>query len=416
VLPFSTYHGISFVDALFTATSAVCVTGLAVQDTGTCFTLFGQSVILILIQIGGLGLLTFSTFFIGLFRGHLGFKERYWLEESLTQQYMANFQHFLRRVLIFVFSIEILGTLLLWAVFALEYPWRQSLWLALFHSISAFCNAGFSLFSNSLEKYQGAFGINFIVMFLIVAGGIGFVVIEDIQNFFKQGKKAISFHSKIAVLTSLALTLGGFVVIYLLENHRSLDKSPLYEKILVSLFQSVTCRTAGFNTIPLTHLTEATLFLMMMLMFIGGSPGSTAGGIKTTSFAVFLSLLLCRLQGRDRPEFFYKTVSKSSVGRILTLILFSLVILALCTFLLLVTERDTQQHRSFLTILFETVSAFGTVGLSLGITPLLTSWGKMIIVFLMFIGRIGPLTLAVLMVETKEKLKYEYPEEEIMVG
>ncbi len=419
-LPFSTYQGISIIDALFTATSAVCVTGLSVQDTGTYFTFFGQCVILFLIQIGGLGILTFAAFFIGILKGSLGFKERYWLEESLTQEYISDFRKFLHQMLLFVFLTELSGAFLLFWVFNSDFSVAKSCFLGIFHSISAFCNAGFSLFPNSLESYKGSIPLNLIIMFLIVSGGLGFVVVNDIKALLARTKRDISFHSKIVLSTTLFLLIAGFLGFFFLEYSCSLKDMAFQDKLLVSCFQSVTSRTAGFNTISFVALSEACLLLIMFLMFIGGSPGSMAGGIKTTSFALTITLLFSRLTGREKPEIFHKSVSQSAVDRIVILILGSLFIVASCTFLLLITEKDTAYFKdspcAFLAILFESVSAFGTVGLSIGITPFLTAIGKFIISFLMFIGRIGPLTLAVWMIESKQQLNYEYPEEEIMIG
>ncbi|NUM34088.1 MAG: Trk family potassium uptake protein [Candidatus Brocadiae bacterium] len=419
-LPYSTYNGISIVDALFTSMSAVCVTGLSVQDTGTYFTFFGQCVILFLMQIGGLGILTFAAFFIGILKGSLGFKERYWLEESLTQQYISNFRNFLHHTFIFVIVVESIGAFLLFWVFYEDFPLKKSIFLAIFHSISAFCNAGFSLFSNSLESYKGSIALNTIIMLLIILGGIGFIVINDIKSLAYKSKRDISFHTKVVLTTSALLIVAGFFSILILENSHALKDMPVKDKILVSCFQSVTARTAGFNTIPFSSLCEASLLLVILLMFIGGSPGSMAGGVKTTSFALMVILLWSRMRGREHPEIFHKSISNNAVDRIVILILGSLCLVVACIFLLLIVESNTIYFKecrgSFLMIVFEAISAFATVGLSIGITPYLTILGKIIISFLMFIGRIGPLTLAVWMMESKQQLNYEYPEEEIMIG
>lgn len=420
LLPMATHEGISVLDAFFTATSAVCVTGLIVQDTATYFTEWGKFFILILIQIGGLGILTLSAFFIVFLTGKLGFAGKNWIHESLGSNGTLHLYDFLKRIFLFVFFVEGIGAFLLFFAFWPQYPFSKSIHLAIFHSISAFCNAGFSLFSDSLEKYPTNIYLNVVIMALIILGGLGFIVVEDIFRFFKKDgkKKQLTFHSRIVLWTTFLLIFVGAVLFFVLEKKRTpFSKNELF---LSSLFQSVTCRTAGFNTIPLNEFSETSIFLSMILMFIGGSPGSTAGGIKTTSFALFLFLIFSRLRGRVRPEIFKRTVSHQVIERMLILIVSAMIIIQISTFLLLIFEEGSpylkthSQH--FLAISFETVSAFGTVGLSMGVTPFLSSAGKVLIIMLMFIGRVGLLTLAFLMMSIEEQVKYEYPEEDLLVG
>jgi trk system potassium uptake protein TrkH len=420
LLPASTTHGISILDALFTATSATCVTGLTVQDTGSCFTLFGMTVIMCLMEIGGLGILTFSAFFVGLFTGHLGFAERSWLGDSLTQRYISDFYPFVRKVILWLFLLQFVGALLLLCQFSRQFSLGWSLFLSIFHSISAFCNAGFSPFSDSLEQYRGNFYVNFVVMALIVAGGIGFTVLDDIVNRLRGRRKTLSLHSRIVLCTSAFLIVGGFLIIWLAEYQRSFAAFSAGEKFLGALFQSVDMRTAGFNTVPVAALSEASLFCVVFLMVVGGSPGSAAGGIKTSSLAIFICLIFSRLRGRTRPELFERTVSGETIERMVTLMLASFIMIATGVFALLCTEGSSayfQNNRNpFLAVVFEVVSAIGTVGASMGITPYLTPAGKLIIIVLMFVGRIGPLGLAIFMMERKEKLEYMYPEEDVMIG
>ncbi|MEW5693617.1 MAG: TrkH family potassium uptake protein [Candidatus Hydrogenedentota bacterium] len=419
-LPFATHNGISLIDALFTITSATCVTGLIVVDTATYFTIWGKIIILIFIQIGGLGILTLSTMFMGILSGRIGISGRGFISESLTQDFVLDFYKFLKRLIYFVTGIEVLGAVLLFIFFIRTEDFIKSIWLSIFHSISAFCNAGFSLFSDSLEPFRGSIHLNIVIMVLIICGGLGFVVINELYEILKTKKIQLSFHSKVVLSTTLCLILFGACFIFFIEQNYSFFNFTFKEKILSSFFQSVTARTTGFNTVPVYLLKEATALILITLMFIGGSPGSTAGGIKTTSFAIFFSLIISRIRGRPRPELLRRTVSKQTVERVFTLILISLLILTLCIFILLLSEIETVSHKTnsnfFLSVIFEAFSAFGTVGLSLGITQYLTNLGKLVIIILMFIGRTGPLTLAILMMQGKEELEFQYPEEEIMIG
>ncbi len=418
-LPISTHQGISFTDAIFTAASALCVTGLAVQDTGTCFTLFGQWMILIFIQLGGLGILTLSAFIIRLLSGRLGLNAKSWLEDSLGH-YAHNMYAFVKQVFIIVFSIELVGAILLFLAFWPNYTFLKSIYLAIFHSISAFCNAGFSTFSNSLESYRTSSLVNITIISLIFLGGLGFMVIEDIRAYFFKQSKALSFHTKIVLNTSFFLILAGFIVTILMESQKSFANFSWDEKIWAALFQSVSCRTAGFNTVPIGNLYQATLFFFILLMFIGGSPGSMAGGVKTTSFALMMVQIKSRLQGRNSPEIFHRTVSQKYMEKVFTLFIAATTLVTISVFLLLITENNTEYMKNckdgFLTIFFEVVSALGTVGLTAGITPYLTDTGKWIVSIIMLIGRIGPLSLAILLMSINPELDYQYPEEEVMIG
>ncbi|RMH55487.1 MAG: potassium transporter [Candidatus Hydrogenedentota bacterium] len=422
LLPGSTVTPLSGIDAFFTAVSATCVTGLIVKDTAVDFTPQGQVVILFLIQVGGLGILTFSAFFISAITGRLGIRGASVLEDTMTQDFITDFGAFLRRTLAFVLTAEAAGGAVLTVLFAQDHSWLRAMALGFFHSVSAFCNAGFSLFSNSLEGYTTHWGVNLAVIFLIILGGIGFVVIEEIQKAMteKSGLRALSFHSRVVLGTTGILLIGGTLLVLLVEHGGGFRHLSVPERILAAFFQSVTSRTAGFSTIPIDLFSNATLFLLMMLMFIGGSPGSTAGGVKTTSFAVFIALVVSRFRNRKRPEILSRTVSYGTMERLLTLLAGASLVLAVSIFSLTITEAANPaivaHPRSFLALCFEAFSAFGTVGLSTGITPHLTTAGKIILCVLMFLGRTGPLTLAVLISSGRREYQYEYPEEDIIIG
>jgi trk system potassium uptake protein len=414
---------LTFYDALFSATSATCVTGLSVIDIGTRLTFFGQIVLLALIQIGGLGILTLSSFFIYLLFGQLSIFNREIIQESLTQQPIKNFGSFLKVVIASTLIIEIIGAVILTLRFLKHYPMNKAAYFGIFHSISAFCNAGFSPFSNNLENYKGDLIVNVTVMTLIILGGLGFIVLMDLKQGWKGHKRRfmlkLSFHTKIVLVVTTCLVIGGALIFYLLELKNSLIDHPQKTKILVSFFQSVTSRTAGYNTINIGSLLNTTLFLLILLMFIGGSPGSCAGGIKTTTFFLLIIFLIARFKNQEDVNVFNRRIPQQTISKIFSITFFSMIIIILAAFLLDITELvnvSPQQSRgSFLEFLFETVSAFGTVGLSTGVTPHLTNIGKVIVSIVMFIGRVGPLTIALAVAE-KKPLRYKYPEEDLLVG
>ncbi len=404
LLPGATYRGISFIDALFTATSATCVTGLIVVDTGSHFTLAGQLIILFLIQIGGLGIITFSTFFALMFRGDISISER-----VVVKDYLGNvtwkIEDILKNILIFTLAFEGIGALFMW------YSWRQKgvfspLYNAVFHAISAFCNAGFSLFRDNLAGFQNDLWINLIFIFLIVSGGLGFLVIYDIANVIKNRSKGnrvrLSLHSKIVLITTAFLIGGGFLLFFLFSK-----VSPM-----VSLFQVVSARTAGFNTINLASLNVPSIFLLILLMVIGASPGSTGGGIKTSTFTLIILYIRTILKGKSKTEVFHRTIPHSIIEKAFVITI--LYIFTLILSLLLITWTEPKEN--FLNLLFEVTSAIGTVGYSLGATPNLHFWGKLIIIINMIVGRIGPLTIVFALRKKEERDLYSYPEEKILVG
>ena len=420
----STGTPLGFVDALFTATSATCVTGLIVVDTGADLTRFGQGVVLTLIQLGGLGIMTYSSVFLLVVGRGLSFRGEALLEETLGRKRRTTPQRLVRDVFRFTLAIEAAGAAVLTLVFSRAMPLSEAVWAGVFHSISAFCNAGFSLFTTSFTAYRGDWVLNLTVMILIVTGGLGFMVLEDLADGWRDYRRArkvrLQLHTKVVLTTTGVLIAAGAVGIWLFEFPNALDGLPWDEQILASLFQSVTARTAGFNTLDYAGLTNTTLFLSVLLMFIGASPGSCGGGIKTSTFAVVLGLFHNRLRARERVSVFRRTVPEETVARAVAILMASFAFVTVMTFALLVTELGPVPHRAgggtFLEIFFEAVSAFGTVGLSTGITPGLSPAGRVLIILVMFVGRVGPLTLAMAVGRKREVGRFQYAEENLMVG
>lgn len=413
--------GISAVDALFTATSAVCVTGLVVKDTGSDFTVAGQAVILLLIQLGGLGMMTFSVFFFVLMGRKASLKDELAVKSTFSHVHQHNTGRLVKQVLWLTFAAEAIGALLLFFCWLGDHGAARSAWLAVFHSISAFCNAGFSLWADSITGYKTHIGVNIVFILLIVGGGLGFIVLSDLGTHLSHKRSKLSLHSKMVLWTTAGLIAIGFVVFLNQEWNNVLRGLPLLDKITVSLFQSVTPRTAGFNSIEYAHTTNTTLIMTIFLMFIGGSPGSTAGGIKTINLAILVALAVSRARGFSKVNIFRRSVSQEIVTRSLTItiVAISVVILALIFLMAVQTGHldHTKTRDAFLTLLFETTSAFGTVGLSMGATAELTTYGKLIIIATMFMGRVGPLTMALALMRRIETGRmYNYGKEDVMVG
>ncbi len=420
MLPISTTTSrLSFVDALFTATSATCVTGLIVVDTGTAFTHFGQMVILVLIQFGGLGLMTFSTFVVYLLGKKLSIGGRELLQQTFSQLPILTLKKLVKTIFLTTAVVETIGAIVLTIRFARTMPLAKAAYFAAFHAISAFCNAGFSLFSDSMIGYRSDFTVNFVLLFLIVTGGLGFVVISEIG--FRRSLKfrKLSLHSRLVILTSGILIVSGFVLFFLMEYKNTLTSLDWKTKFFTALFQSITTRTAGFNSVDIGTLSNATLFIMIILMFIGASPGSCGGGIKTTTFAILISQIRASFKSKDETNLLYRRIPKDVLSKAISVGFFSTVLVVVFTILLLSTELPGLSHQVsrglFLEILFEATSAFGTVGLSTGLTPHLSPLGRVLIVFLMFIGRLGPITIA-LAVGNQKKDNFRYAAENIMVG
>lgn len=425
-LPMAGGTRLSFVDSLFLTTSATCVTGLSVLDIGSDLSVWGQLVILVSIQLGGLGIVTFSTVFILALKGSLSFRSRFVLQDIFAHSPRADLHRLLSRVLLFSLTLEAAGTVLLFMRFRDQYPFGMACYHAVFNAISAFCNAGFSLFSDSLMRYRGDFLVSLTIAGLIILGGIGFMVMHEIaQNLENAASRRrwwsqLSLHSKMVLTTTAALLGSGMLFFLLSEWSNTLRGLDLSEKLLASFFQSVTPRTAGFNTLDYSVMNNLTLLGTAMLMFIGASPGSAGGGVKTSSLAVLLALSRARFQGADNVHAFRRTIPSSTINRSFSIFVVSAVIVLAGTAALLIAETSQtlpQESRcQFMELLFETTSAFGTVGLSMGVTAKLTTWSKLILVLIMFTGRLGPLVVAMAIHPAERKGRFQYAEEPVMIG
>ncbi len=423
MLPAATVtHGIPFIDALFTATSAVCVTGLIVLDTAGDFTRFGQTVILGLIQLGGLGIMTLSVMFFHLIGLRVLFQHRMAVQEIFSHTPRKDIYTLLKSILVFTAAVECCGTLLLFFHWWKTYPLGKALFLGLFHAVSAFCNAGFSLFSTSFIMERTSIVLNLTVGSLIVLGGLGFPVVFEIYSKIvsKKGKiRRFSIQTKAVLWTSGVLIVLGAVMLILAERRLLQEQGP-FDGWMAALFQSVTCRTAGFNTVDIAGLNNASLAMMMFLMFFGASPGSCGGGVKTTTLAVLAAFSKSRLKGWRRVSLFKKTLPEDTTTKALSMVLLSIGIVAAAFFLLLLTDMGngtgTPDHSRFLRLLFETISAFGTVGLSMGATSALNPLGKLIIIAVMVIGRVGVPTFAYIITGPVSKKGLEYAQENLMIG
>ncbi len=408
-----------FVDALFTSTSAVCVTGLVVVDTGKDLSVLGQVITMFLIQIGGLGIITFSTVLFVLMGRSISFKGREIVQSTFLHTPRRDFLTIAKSVLRFTFVAETLGALFLWIRFSQDSPIGIAIYQAVYHAISAFNNAGFSLFSDNLVGYQGDLIVNLTVMGLIVVGGIGFIVQYEVVSWLRGLQKRLSVHTKIVIVTTAILILFGAILFYVFERNHIIKDVPVLNKILACLFQSVTPRTAGFNTVDIGALTNATVLLLFIFMFIGASPGSTGGGVKTSSAALLVLLLWNRLKGNEDVNVFNRTIPREIVSRTISIIFASAFSISIITSILLIARGNLSPLESrhlFVEYLFETVSAFGTVGLSMGVTPKLSDLQKVAVIFMMFAGRVGPLTLAFSLSRQREKGGITYAEEGVMVG
>ncbi len=418
MLPLSAADGvsISFVDALFTATSATCVTGLSTLGTNTSFSIVGQLVILGLIQIGGLSIMTlYSSMAIVLGRS-MKMKDRIIMQDLLDVSSLEELFAMIINIVKYTFIIELWGAIILTIGFTFEgFEFGQAMYYGFFHSVSAFCNAGFALFDNSLENYATNPLIHGTIAILISLGGIGFIALKELKEVVTREKTIVrlGMHTKVVLITSLALTVGGAIFIFFGEFLGALDGYNLWEKIQISVFQSITLRTAGFNTIPLTNLHSYTIYMMAMFMFIGGSPGSTAGGVKTTTLAILVQSIISTLKGDKNVMMFDRKIAGPVVVKATALMFISIVVSTSFIFVMMKIEPN----QNFLPLFFEVLSAGGTVGLTLGVTPFLTVAGKIAISMLMLIGRIGPLTL-ILAIGERQKYsgKLDYPDGRIMIG
>ncbi|MGM0546947.1 MAG: TrkH family potassium uptake protein, partial [Bacteroidota bacterium] len=405
------------IDALFTSTSAVCVTGLIVVDTATHFTLFGEVVIVTLIQLGGIGIITFATFLFLFISGGLGVGQMNTVKEMVAEKNTSLVTATLKKVVGFTFLVEAIAVAAYYLSWDMEFSSQgQRFLFSVFHAISAFCNAGFSLFTNSLADAHNATNlpVNITTMILIVLGGLGFTVIWELiqrRTERKIWRRHLSMHTRVVLATTGILIVAGTVLVLILEWDKTLAGHSTGDKFLLSLFQSITTRTAGFNTLDTGAIGIPAILGMLILMLIGGSPASTAGGVKTTTFAVLVRSMIMSIRGYSRMEIFKRTIPNSIIFRAMTVILLAVSCISISTILLSIVE-----DHAFIDLLFEEVSAFATVGLSRGITGDLTSWGKSIIIVSMFLGRVGILTFMVAFASRADNRKYQYPEESLMVS
>lgn len=404
----------SFIDALFTATSATCVTGLVVVDTGTFWSVPGQLIILSLIQIGGLGFMTVATLFAIFLKRRISLKERLILQEAFNQTSIEGIIRLVRKVILYALTIEGLGALLFTIRFMFDMPVGEAIYKGIFHGVSFFNNAGFDIMGDyrSLVDYVGDPIVNIVSMLLIISGGLGFVVLADLVEIRKL-KHKLSLHSKVVLSMSGFLIMIGAAVIFILEYSNGSTMGPLNfgEKILASFMQAVSPRTAGVNSVDIAGLRQATQFFIIILMFIGASPGSTGGGIKTTTFTALVGAVIAMVKGKDDVVLFRYRLAQERVYKALTVTLFAFGLVMVATMILSTTE-----DHHFLMLLFEVTSAFGTVGLSMGLTTQLTVAGKIIIILMMFIGRLGPLTLTYAVGRPQNRVLYRHAEGKIIIG
>lgn len=411
-------HSIGWSAAFFTATSAVCVTGLIVVDTPTAFSGFGQVVVLLLIQVGGLGYMTLATFVAAVVGRRVSMNEQMSLQETLNLDSRSRIANFALTVIKVTLACEVIGALILWARWSPIFGVADALWLAVFHAVSAFNNAGFSLFTWNLMDFRADWVVNLTIMALIVIGGLGYLVLTDVWNVRK--RRQLSLHTRFILILTTVLIVGGAAGVYFVErgNAATLGEVSRPEAGLAAMFMSVTARTAGFNTVDMSLLRPATYFFLLILMFIGGSPGGTAGGVKVSTFGVTVIALWATIRGLREPTVMWRRLPPDLVSRAFFISLIAFLAVNLVAGLLLVLEG-----RELLHTLFESVSAFGTVGLSTGMpgTPLSLSAafsepGRLLICLLMFMGRLGPLTLAFALAARSQASRVRYPEGRVLIG
>lgn len=408
-------HSTGFFHALFTATSSTCVTGLVVVDTYTNWTLFGQVVILALIQIGGLGFITIGMFFSIFLKRKIGLKERNLIQESVNTLQISGIVRLVKKIVCYTIAFEGIGAILLMTRFIPRFGWLKGIWYGIFHAISAFCNAGFDLMGQfepyaSLTMYYDDIVINIVVMALIIIGGIGFIVWDDISK-HKWHIKKYMLHTKIVLMMTAVLTLGGALCFYLFERNNLLLGMNAKGQILSSLFGSVTTRTAGFNTLDTGAYTEATRMLTVILMFIGGNPGSTAGGIKTTTMLVILLYIWANLRNKRGLNIFGRRLDEDAIKKASTVFCINLILATVC-----VTIMSALETLPLSDIMMEVFSAIGTVGISTGITRDISMVSKYMLIILMYCGRIGSMSFALAFTEKKKSNPVQLPVEQITIG
>ncbi|MFA5214398.1 TrkH family potassium uptake protein [Sulfuricurvum sp.] len=417
-LPFAHNGELRFMDALFTSTSAVCVTGLIVKDTPVDFTSFGHLIILLLIQIGGLGYMTAVSFLAVMRRQKIGHRDRLILQESLNYPGMDGLVRFLKIVFSTIFTIEVIGMIVLTLRFWVDMPLNQAAWFGVFHAVSAFNNAGFSLFSDNLMGYRGDFVINVTIPVLIILGGLGYLVLLELYHYHRGRVLRLSTHTKLVLIMSAILIVLGMAILLSMEwnNPKSFGPMSTYEKILAAWFASVNYRTAGFNTIDFSTLTDSNLFFGTFFMMTGGSPGGTAGGIKTTAVALALIGVWYTLRGDTHAHIFRRSLSPYQINKAYAFIFIASIYVVVSTIILSEVER-----LPFLRILFETTSAFGTVGVSTGnggvlsYSALFSDWGKLNIIILMLMGRVGVFAFTIVIVGKAAESRIKYAEGKVVI-
>lgn len=411
-LPIFSVSGLSFVDALFTATSAISVTGLGVVDTGQHFTFSGQLMLMLLMQIGGLGQMTLSAILLYMFGLRLSLRQQSVTKEELGQGSTVNLRRLVKHIIVFSCCAELLGATILAFRFVPDLGFWPGIFSAIFHAVSAFNNAGFSLFSNSMSNYVGDPLVVFTIAGLFIFGGLGFTVISDLKGNLSRGFRHLQLHSKIMLIATPCLLLIGTILFWLLEAHNPNTLGPLStsDQWLAAFFQSASARTAGFNSIDITQFSHPALLVMMVLMMIGAGSTSTGGGIKVSTFVVAMVATLSFLRQRNKVVILKRSVPWNTVTKCLAIIVVSFIVLITAMFLLMITEKAP-----FSLVMFETISAFATVGLTAGLTAELSETGKLIMVAVMIIGRIGPLTLAYMLARPKPTL-LKYPEGRVFAG
>ena len=422
MLPFATADGTwnNSLVALFTATSAVCVTGLIVVDTGSYFSPIGEGIILALIQVGGLGYMTATTFLLLLLGRRLGLRERLAIQQSMDKAELAGGRSLVISIITMTLIFELTGMFCLYPTFSQDYGPGYGLWLSMFHSISAFNNAGFSLFEDSLVQYAFNPWINLVITVLVIIGGLGYQVMMEIFVWLRdrvrghRKRQVFSLNFKIATSTTVVLLLLGTVALFAAEfnNPQTLGEARFGAKLLMAWFQSVVTRTAGFNTIEFGAMENASLFIVIAFMFIGANPGSTGGGIKTTTIRILLACTRMVLQGKEEVLLYQRQIPASRVLKAIGVVVGSGIVVVIVTMLVSVSNPDM----SFIQLLFESVSAFATVGLSTGITAELSVFGKYVIIATMYLGRVGVLLFMAAMLGDPKPTAIQYPEEDLLVG
>lgn len=404
---------LTVLDSFFTIVSAICVTGLSVVDVSKVFSPIGKGIVLVFIQLGGLGVMTFSAMLFVIIGSRMSYMTRELLKEERNSDSTGRIIIFIRAILLTVFLIEFFGALILYSEFKKIMPPEEAVYYGIFHSVSAFCNAGFSLFSNSLEGFKSNVVINITISYLIILGGMGFAVISSFIHVIRKGENRFNLTAKISLTMGITLTLIGTFLFLLLEfnNIKTIGNMNFSEKVMASFFQSVTLRTAGFNTVSLDGIKPATIFISYILMFIGASPGSTGGGIKTTTFAVLMFYIIGILRKKEYVELFNRRIDWEIMNKALAIIIISMGYVSFATVTILTLENFPLEK-----VLYEVISAFATVGLSMSLTPQLGAVSKLIIIFTMFVGRLGPLTIALAFTEQKKKSSLKFPKEDILVG